>query len=89
MAGVTVQAFSTSVNCNGKQVSVTLSATGKDANNQATTIQSFTVGNSTKGGSFSNQNPILKLLRNTGLIAFDVIPGVKPLVANYAMGLKA
>lgn len=38
---------------------------------------------------FSNQNSILKLLRNTGLIAFDVIPGVKPLVANYAMGLKA
>ena len=38
---------------------------------------------------FSNQNPILKLLRNTGLIGFDVIPGVKPLVANYAMGLKA
>ncbi|MCH7292445.1 2-octaprenyl-6-methoxyphenyl hydroxylase [Acinetobacter sp. ANC 3926] len=38
---------------------------------------------------FSNQNPILKLLRNTGLIAFDMIPGVKPLVANYAMGLKA
>ncbi len=38
---------------------------------------------------FSNQNPILKLLRNTGLIAFDVIPGVKPLVANYAMGIKA
>lgn len=38
---------------------------------------------------FSNQNPLLKLLRNTGLIAFDVIPGVKPLVANYAMGLKA
>lgn len=38
---------------------------------------------------FSNQNPLLKLLRNTGLIAFDVIPGIKPLVANYAMGLKA
>lgn len=38
---------------------------------------------------FSNQNPVLKLLRNTGLIAFDVIPGIKPLVANYAMGLKA
>ncbi len=38
---------------------------------------------------FSNQNPVLKLLRNTGLIAFDTIPGVKPLVANYAMGLKA
>ncbi|EXD82348.1 ubiquinone biosynthesis hydroxylase, UbiH/UbiF/VisC/COQ6 family protein [Acinetobacter baumannii 947299] len=38
---------------------------------------------------FSNQNTLLKLIRNTGLIAFDVIPGVKPLVANYAMGLKA
>lgn len=38
---------------------------------------------------FSNQNPLLKLIRNTGLIAFYVIPGVKPLVANYAMGLKA
>lgn len=38
---------------------------------------------------FSNQNPVLKLLRNTGLVAFDVIPGVKPLIANYAMGLKA
>ncbi|MEN8406602.1 2-octaprenyl-6-methoxyphenyl hydroxylase [Acinetobacter seifertii] len=38
---------------------------------------------------FSNPNPLLKLIRNTGLIAFDVIPGVKPLVANYAMGLKA
>lgn len=38
---------------------------------------------------FSNQNAVLKLIRNTGLIAFDVIPGIKPLVANYAMGLKA
>ncbi|MGX9608488.1 2-octaprenyl-6-methoxyphenyl hydroxylase [Acinetobacter sp. T63] len=38
---------------------------------------------------FSNQNLVLKLLRNTGLIAFDTIPGIKPLVANYAMGLKA
>ena len=38
---------------------------------------------------FSNQNPFLKLIRNTGLVAFDVIPGIKPLVANYAMGLKA
>lgn len=38
---------------------------------------------------FSNHNPVLKLLRNTGLIAFDTIPGIKPLVANYAMGLKA
>ncbi|MFD1437666.1 2-octaprenyl-6-methoxyphenyl hydroxylase [Acinetobacter sp. ANC 4282] len=38
---------------------------------------------------FSNQNPVLKLIRNTGLLAFDMIPGGKPLVANYAMGLKA
>ncbi|OTG78476.1 ubiquinone biosynthesis protein UbiH [Acinetobacter sp. ANC 5054] len=38
---------------------------------------------------FSNQNPILKLIRNTGLVAFDTILGIKPLVANYAMGLKA
>lgn len=38
---------------------------------------------------FSNQNPVLKLIRNTGLLAFDTIPGIKPLVANYAMGLKA
>lgn len=38
---------------------------------------------------FSNQNPLLKLIRNTGLIAFDVVPGIKPLIANYAMGLKA
>ncbi|MHA3059371.1 2-octaprenyl-6-methoxyphenyl hydroxylase [Acinetobacter sp. ANC 4636] len=38
---------------------------------------------------FSNNNPVLKVLRNAGLIAFDMIPGVKPLVASYAMGLKA
>ena len=38
---------------------------------------------------FSHPNPLLKLIRNTGLIAFDVIPGIKPLVANYAMGVKA
>lgn len=38
---------------------------------------------------FSNQNPFLKLIRNTGLLAFENIPGIKPLVANYAMGLKA
>ncbi|MHA3048248.1 2-octaprenyl-6-methoxyphenyl hydroxylase [Acinetobacter sp. ANC 4641] len=38
---------------------------------------------------FSNNNPVLKVLRNAGLIAFDVIPGVKPLIASYAMGLKA
>lgn len=38
---------------------------------------------------FSNSNPILKFIRNTGLVVFDTIPGIKPLVANYAMGLKA
>lgn len=38
---------------------------------------------------FSHPNPALKLLRNTGLLAFDLIPGIKPLVANYAMGLKS
>ena len=38
---------------------------------------------------FSNSNPILKFIRNTGLVAFDTIPGIKPLVANYARGLKA
>lgn len=38
---------------------------------------------------FSTNNPALKLIRNTGLLAFDLIPGVKPLIANYAMGLKS
>lgn len=38
---------------------------------------------------FSHQNPVLKFVRNTGLIAFDIIPGIKPIVATYAMGLKA
>ena len=38
---------------------------------------------------FSNSNPILKFIRNTGLVAVDTIPGIIPLVANYAMGLKA
>lgn len=38
---------------------------------------------------FSHPNPILKLIRNTGLLAFELIPGIKPLVANYAMGLKS
>jgi 2-octaprenyl-6-methoxyphenol hydroxylase len=37
---------------------------------------------------FTHSNPLLKLARNTGLLAFDVIPGAKQLVANYAMGLK-
>lgn len=38
---------------------------------------------------FSNNNPLLKFSRNAGLLAFDSIPGIKQLVANYAMGLKA
>ncbi|EPF77150.1 2-octaprenyl-6-methoxyphenyl hydroxylase [Acinetobacter rudis] len=38
---------------------------------------------------FSTKNPALKLIRNTGLLAFDLIPGIKPLIANYAMGLKS
>lgn len=38
---------------------------------------------------FSNQQQGLKLLRNGGLLAFDLLPGIKPLVANFAMGLKA
>ncbi|KAA8735559.1 2-octaprenyl-6-methoxyphenyl hydroxylase [Acinetobacter qingfengensis] len=38
---------------------------------------------------FSNNNPLLKFARNTGLLAFDFIPGVKPLIANFAMGLRA
>lgn len=38
---------------------------------------------------FSNNNQFLKFARNTGLLAFDLIPGVKPLVATFAMGLKA
>jgi 2-octaprenyl-6-methoxyphenol hydroxylase len=37
---------------------------------------------------FTHANPLLKLARNTGLLAFDAIPGAKQLVANYAMGLK-
>lgn len=38
---------------------------------------------------FSNQNLLLKFIRNMGLVCFENIPGIKPLVANYAMGLKA
>ena len=38
---------------------------------------------------FSNNHPLLKFARNAGLLAFDFVPGIKPLVANYAMGLKA
>lgn len=38
---------------------------------------------------FSNNHPLLKFARNAGLLAFDFVPGIKPFVANYAMGLKA
>lgn len=38
---------------------------------------------------FSHTNPLVKFARNVGLIAFDVVPKVKPTLANYAMGLKA
>lgn len=39
--------------------------------------------------TFSNAQISTKLWRNLGLIAFDLMPQVKPIVANYAMGLKA
>lgn len=38
---------------------------------------------------FSNNNIVLKLARNTGLWLFEVVPGIKPMVATFAMGLKA
>lgn len=38
---------------------------------------------------FTHSNPAVKLARNVALIAFDKLPNVKPLVANYAMGLKS
>ncbi len=37
---------------------------------------------------FGRSNSPSKLLRNVGLVAFDLLPMAKPLVANYAMGLK-
>ncbi|OOR93451.1 ubiquinone biosynthesis protein UbiH [Moraxella caviae] len=40
-------------------------------------------------GSFTSKNPVMKFARNVGLIAFDKIPGIKPMVAAYAMGLKS
>lgn len=39
--------------------------------------------------SFMLQNPLLKVARNVGLIAFDKVPFVKPMVATFAMGLKS
>lgn len=37
---------------------------------------------------FSNAHPLLQLARNIGLLGFDLLPGAKPLVARYAMGLS-
>lgn len=37
---------------------------------------------------FSTANPALSLLRNIGLVGFDVLPGAKPALARYAMGLS-
>lgn len=38
---------------------------------------------------FTHPNPVVKLMRNAALVAFDKLPNIKPLVANYAMGLKS
>ena len=38
---------------------------------------------------FTHSNPAIKLARNVALVAFDKLPKMKPLVANYAMGLKS
>jgi len=35
---------------------------------------------------FSNRNPLLSLLRNSGLVLFDTMQGTKRFVARYAMG---
>jgi 2-octaprenyl-6-methoxyphenol hydroxylase len=35
---------------------------------------------------FSNRNPLLSLLRNSGLVLFDTLQGTKRFVARYAMG---
>lgn len=40
-------------------------------------------------GSFTHHNILLKIARNIGLILFDKLPGVKPLVARFAMGLNS
>lgn len=37
---------------------------------------------------FSNRQPVLRLARNIGLLAFDLVPHAKQTVANYAMGLR-
>lgn len=38
---------------------------------------------------FGQSAAAVKWLRTGGLLAFDLLPGIKPLVANFAMGLKA
>ncbi len=38
---------------------------------------------------FSNNNKILTLGRNLGLIALDLLPGIKPVFVRYAMGMHA
>lgn len=38
---------------------------------------------------FTVKNPAVKLVRNMGLIAFDKVPFIKPMVATFAMGLKS
>lgn len=38
---------------------------------------------------FTHPNPIVKYARNLGLLAFDNVPMIKPLVATFAMGLKS
>lgn len=38
---------------------------------------------------FGHPRGHVKLLRNLGILAFDSLPKVKPILANYAMGLKA
>ncbi|WP_066800081.1 FAD-dependent monooxygenase [Moraxella oblonga] len=40
-------------------------------------------------GSFTSTSSIMKLARNVGLVAFDKVPFIKPMVATYAMGLKS
>lgn len=36
---------------------------------------------------FSTRHPLMVLARNAGLVLFDVLPGAKPALARYAMGL--
>ena len=37
---------------------------------------------------FSHPSPLLALARNIGLLGFDLMPGAKPALARYAMGLN-